>query len=327
MNFHAFAQELRTLLIEGKTQAALDQLLNFYDDKKGEYYDEVIVLAGQMRRLRDKSIAGAISGEEANQQANSINHSLLQIIDDLHNDTAVARHFGLEMAGDDVTSKIEEAQEVGNKKSSAWQTILGMLIGGFLAFLAIKSLTPTETATTSDEENTTIKTIKKVEPKDQVYPNYEPTERRIQKQESKVAEEKSGEQVSPKQEEAQKLIIPKDNPSNSKNSFNDTPNKALPLTFGKSVRAMLNSSEDRNYFKVKIPKAGRLTINYQCKAEQLRVRLQVFDRNKNRILQNTATAKGASFEQSFSVREGTYLLLMENYRSQFGKYELGVTLE
>ncbi|MEL6942190.1 MAG: hypothetical protein AAFO82_05935 [Bacteroidota bacterium] len=122
-------------------------------------------------------------------------------------------------------------------------------------------------------------------------------------------------------------MLPSDPPPATKKSFNNTPNKALPLSFDKSVRAMLNSGEDRNYFKVNIQQAGRLTINYQCLAEELRARLQVFDKNNNRILQNTASAKGASFEQSFSVREGTYLLMMEAYDSEQGNYTLSVAFK
>jgi len=325
MEFKTFTQELRSLLIEGKTQAALDQLLDFYDNRKGEYYDEVIVLASQMRRLRDKSIAGAISGEEANQQANFINHSLLQIIDDLHNDAAVAHHFGLETPKE--RELLVEEKSKKNGFASFGKTLIGILIGALIAFLVIKAFTPASTIVEEDEKET--EPIEKLEPKDKVPKTYEPAERKIPKQEPRIPQEepKSEQQTPSKQEEVQRPIPPQKNTSTLKKSFNNTPNKALPLTFDKSVRAKLNSSEDRNYFKVEIPRSGRLTIDYQCLAEELRARLQVFDKNNNRILQNTATAKGESFEQSFSVREGTYLLLMETYRSESGNYALKVILK
>lgn len=329
MEFKTFTQELRELLIEGKTQAALDQLLDFYDNKKGEYYDEVIVLASQMRRLRDKSIAGAISGEQANQQANNINHSLLQIIDDLHNDAAVARHFGLEMPKERELPNKEEKVASKGGATSVGKTLLGVLIGGLIGFLLIKALTPAA-GTTSEEGQEGTDPIEEVKSQEQVPPTYEPVERKIPKQEPELPKEEPKTQPQenlPKQEETQIPTPPQNNTSAPKKSFNNTPNKALPLTFDKSVRAMLNSSEDRNYFKVDIIKAGRLTINYQCLSEELRARLQVFDKNNNRILQNTASGKGASFEQSFSVREGRYLLLMETYSSEQGNYTLSVSLK
>ncbi|MEM6697305.1 MAG: hypothetical protein AAF806_13105 [Bacteroidota bacterium] len=318
MEFNTFTQELRELLIEGKTQTALDQLLDFYDDKKGEYYDEVIVLASQMRRLRDKSIAGAISGEEANQQANNINHSLLQIIDDLHNDAAVARHFGLE---EPKAREIPEKKETKSGRVSIGKTLIGMLFGGLIGFFTIKALTPAEPLTPEERKQREI-----VEPQEEVPSTFEPTERRITPPETETTSPPREEQNTQVQEETTTPAPPKNDPPAPKKSFNNTPNKALPLSFDKSVRAMLNSPEDRNYFKVDISKAGRLTVDYQCLSEELRARLQVFDKNNNRILQNTASGKGASFEQSFSVREGRYVLLMETYNSQSGKYELQVKL-
>ena len=93
MTIEQFAQELRLLIAEGKTQEAIDRLLAIYNQTKGEYYDELIVVSSHFKILRDKMIAGAMDNEEASVQNNAINHSLLQLIDQLGQDKPLLRHF------------------------------------------------------------------------------------------------------------------------------------------------------------------------------------------------------------------------------------------
>jgi hypothetical protein len=66
MDFNHFKQTLRNDLINGQPQQAIDRLLEIYDKTNGgEAQDEVIVLAGRLKRLRDREIAGILSAEMA----------------------------------------------------------------------------------------------------------------------------------------------------------------------------------------------------------------------------------------------------------------------
>ncbi|MEM1326352.1 MAG: hypothetical protein AAGI23_10380 [Bacteroidota bacterium] len=128
MDLITYQQQLRTLLVEGKTEQALEDLLQLYQQTGGRFQEEVVVLAGEWQRLEDQQIAGVLDAEEVEQKTNIINYRLVQLISNLDEDKKVAEHFG-------VPDSSPKGDEKKSKKSILWTA--GLVLLGLVAYFFI----------------------------------------------------------------------------------------------------------------------------------------------------------------------------------------------
>ncbi len=132
MKLDQLSQELRLLIAEGETQKTIECLLDIYNQTKGEYYDELIVIASHHKLPRDKVLASALGEDDASIQTNAINHSLLQLIDHLAQDKPLLRHFKMNRGEAPVTLPDFKASFSSKKRNLYLGVGIVAVVGGLV---------------------------------------------------------------------------------------------------------------------------------------------------------------------------------------------------
>lgn len=79
------ADDIRNLVVGGKTRQALTQLTKWMEGKDDDLYNQLILLQGQWNRNERDSRMGVLSHDEDNRNRNRINHSLLSLLSEVEN--------------------------------------------------------------------------------------------------------------------------------------------------------------------------------------------------------------------------------------------------
>ncbi len=336
MKFNDFRQTLRNDLINGQPQQAIERLLEIYDKTNGgEAQDEVIVLAGRLKRLRDKEIAGILSMEEVDRQTNAIKYNLLQLIDQLPEDPAIAKHFGLAIPKKNTTPAQNSAST-----SSRWFILGGIVLTIAILFyvfnlpreveiapdIAIEETNeqPEEDKEAIDSTTSTIVEDKKTtNPKNQIdIKTLKPETVATAKVEKPVVEDKSRVKII----NPELLIIKKAEELNEaiKNYNKDNPGI---LSLNTPLESSITTGVEADFYQIQLTGLGRLTILITPKSNDLRARINIFDDKGNRILQGTASEKGAILRESFTTQRLQYNIKVQSYLQTTGNYTIKAYLE
>lgn len=76
-------EQIRTLLTEDRTEAAIDALLDWAKASYATLYDQVVLLRARWEKIEQESNLGLISREEAMRQTSQVNVALLHLLGDL----------------------------------------------------------------------------------------------------------------------------------------------------------------------------------------------------------------------------------------------------
>jgi hypothetical protein len=258
MDLVTYQQQLRTLLTEGKTEEALEQMLELYEQTGGRFQDELVVIAGEWQRLEDQQIAGVLDSEDIEQKTNVINYRLIQLISNLDEDQQVAEYFG-------ATSETDPKNEKRGSKSILM--MIGLVLVGIVIAYFIFPIGGKDTGNRPGGNNP--------------------------------------------------IEIQDTDPSTN----------AVSLPLNESLSGRLANAESKDQYSITVPQNGRLTVFFDSRSPNLRVRMNIYDSQEKRILQHTAPATGADFEQTFSVRADTYTIVLNSYRSNGGSYAVKAVLE
>ncbi len=296
MNLDQFAQEVRLLIAQGETQEAIERLLQLYNQAKGEYYDELIVVASHYKILRDKIMAGTLDADDASVQTNAINHSLLQLIDHIDQDKPLLRYF----KQDD--NKIPQLPDFKLKtKKSNRNLLIGIGIGAVLLvavfligqqFGGSKSnlaepAVPEETQTAGVEEapkmsDRAITNVQKPKPKE--------TQPTPSKPEVKAEVEKfiDNQLVSPVKEEEN---LPTETAKSLDSEPNNTIAQAIALSFPASQPGSIASASDRDHYKIRLKEGEQVNVLLETTAGNLNPILEILD-DSGRSLQRLGARDG-----------------------------------
>jgi hypothetical protein len=88
-----FIITLKTQLSENSIKACFQSIEQLYQQESGDQYEALMVLKSEYNRLKQDTIAGIISYENAELKRNQINHRLLLLIDELEEDEVVRKAF------------------------------------------------------------------------------------------------------------------------------------------------------------------------------------------------------------------------------------------
>ncbi len=320
MNLEQLAQELRLLIAQGETDEAIDRLLRVYNQTKGEYYDELIVIASHHKMLRDKIMAGAIEADDAAAQRNAINHSLLQLIDHLDEDEPLRRHFKVDDAKMPDLPDFKPKPKSNNRNLFIGIGIVVVLIVGF--FLLSRSFgnrdqtaeaqteqqpeaPVTEESTTPTERNTPQP------PRDEPTPSPTREEDAQQPEEPPVENDESAETTAPASLDAEP---------------NNTIAQALALTFPADQKGTISTASDRDHFKITLQARQRIEVLLEATDAELNPILEVLDASGNSLQRLSARdGKITTFHQVRNT--GDYYLRIYGRLRSTGSYRLRARVE
>lgn len=335
MEFNAFKQTLRNDLINGQPQQAIERLLEIYDKIGGESQDEVIVLAGRLKRLRDREIAGVLSTEEVDRQTNTIKYNLLQLIDQLHQDPAIANHFGLVIPKTNTKSS-----QNPTLTSSRWFILGGIVLTIAILFYVfnlpqkadmIPDIAIEETKEQPEEDkkvidhatSTIVENTKTNNPIKQ--PDRKTPERKIvatPEIEETVADDKSRVRII----NPELPIVRKTEAINEAIKKYTKENPGI-LSLNTPLESGIATGIEADFYQIQLARLGRLTILITPKSTDLRARVNIFDDRGNRILQSTAAEKGAIIKETFTTQRQQYNIKLESYLKTTGNYMIEAYFE
>lgn len=298
MNLQEFTNELRHLIAKGKPEEALEKLLNVYRDISGRYHDEVIVISSKFNDIKEEQMAGIIDPDDAQRKFNQVNHSLLQVIENLDNDPAIARHFGLKVNDDNVPAK-----KGGLGKMLPW-ILVGLLLLALAYFILPQFL--------SGEKAVDV-------PMEEVAEKGSNT--------SPQVEEKAKTTHSGNKKERNKVAITdtEKEPNNSRFEPNE-------IKYNSVVEGSIQGSEDKDCFVFKSSDGFRNVFNLRVEnlSDKLRPHIQLFDENRKKVGEQFETTAGAHIDFKLIANDNeTYYILLKNYgRLEAAEpYELRLELE
>lgn len=309
MEFNQFKEDLQQLLIEGKTREAIQRLLNVYDNLQGEYHDEVIVLAGRLKRLKDKEMAGVLDNEDADRQTNSIKYDLLQIIDSLHQDPAVAKYFGLSTPTSPITTPKN-------------RTTLPLFIGGLLTgLLVVFGAFYFFGGSVEDTDNTPKEQVETVEQQEVTIPKAKEQE---QPRNTSTTQPK---EAKPTQPEPEKKVTTPNPPVQVAESSNNSFTTATTLTLGQSTAGKLTSGSNFFQFKTGNSYRNKVIIKWTPVNTSFKAIINLYNAKRERVEQKY-NPSGDALEYAFFAKPNTtYFIEVKPYQSSQGDYELNVLLE
>jgi len=320
MNLEQLAQELRLLIAQGETDEAIDRLLRVYNQTKGEYYDELIVIASHHKMLRDKIMVGAIEADDAAAQRNAINHSLLQLIDHLDEDEPLRRHFKVDDAKMPDLPDFKPKAKRNNRNVFIGIGIGVVLIVGF--FLLSRSFgnrdqtaeaqteqqpeaPVTEESTTPTERNTPQP------PRDEPTPSPTREEDAQQPEEPPVENNDTEEATTPASLDAEP---------------NNTIAQALALTFPADQKGTISTASDRDHFKITLQARQRIEVLLEATDAELNPILEVLDASDNSLQRLSARdGKITTFHRARNT--GDYYLRIYGRLRSTGSYRLRARVE
>jgi len=298
MSLQKFTSDLRYLIAKGKPEEALEKLLNVYRNLSGKYHDEVIVLSSQFNDIKEEQMAGIIDPDDAQRKINQVNHSLLQVIENLDNDPAIARHFGVKVKEDDIPQK-----EGGLGKILPW-ILVGLLLAALAYFVLPQFSGGEKTVETSVEEV--------AENDSNVLPQIE---------------EKTKTPVSENRKNRNKVAITdtEKEPNNSRFEPNE-------IQYNSVIEGTIQDAEDKDCFVFKSSDGYRNVFNLRVEnlSDKFRPHIQVFDGNRKKIGDQYETTAGAHLDfQLVANNSETYYVMLKNYGRLDApeRYELRLELE
>lgn len=327
MNLEQFAQQLRILIAQGETNQAIDRLLEVYNQTKGEYYDELIVIASHYKMLRDKTLAGALEDDEAAVQNNAINHSLLQLIDQLDEDKPLRRHFRLD------DSKLPDLPDFKSKpKSSNRNLFIGIGFGVLLiaGFFLVKQLTGNPEQQTSDQTEQPVNPPVVEDQPAQTERTTKPTQpKRNDPAPPPPREEKQAQPEEPKTPPAENNIDVEDTtpePASLDAEPNNSIAEALALTLPADQTGTIGSADDRDHYKISLEAGQKVDLLLQTADAGLNPILEVLDARGNSLQRLGARdGKVTTFHRAQST--GDYYLRVYGRLRSTGNYRLRVRVE
>jgi len=309
MNLEQLAQELRLLIAQGETDEAIDRLLNVYNQTKGEYYDELIVIASHHKMLRDKIMAGAIEADDAAAQRNAINHSLLQLIDHLDEDEPLRRHFKVDDA------KMPDLPDFKPKpKSSNRNLFIGivvvLIVGFFLLSRSFGNRDQTAKAQTEQQPEAPV-TEESTAPTERNTPQPSREEDAQQPEEAPAENDESAETTAPASLDAEP---------------NNTIAQALELTLPTNQKGTISTASDRDHFKIALRAGQRMEVLLEATDDALTPILEVLDANGN-SLQRMGSRQGKITTFHRVRNTGDYYLRIYGRLRSTGSYRLRARVE
>lgn len=296
MNLDQFAQEVRLLIAQGETQEAINRLLQLYNQAKGEYYDELIVVASHYKILRDKIMAGTLDADDASVQTNAINHSLLQLIDHIDQDKPLLRYF----KQDD--NKIPQLPDFKSKtKKSNRNLLIGIGVGAVL-LVAVFWIgqqfggSKTNPAEPEISEDTQVAEVEETPAtNDRAVTNAQkPKPKETQPTPSKPEVKTESKEAVDNQ--AISTIKAEENiPTETAKSLDPEPNntiaQAIALTFPASQPGSISSASDQDHYKIRLKEREQVNILLETSAGNLNPILEILD-DSGRSLQRLSARDG-----------------------------------
>lgn len=323
MNLEQFAQELRLLIAQGETQEAIHRLLAVYNQTKGEYHDELIVIASHFKMLRDKIMAGTLDDDDVAVQNNAINHSLLQLIDQIDEDQPLRRHFHLDDANRPGLPNFKP-----KTRKTPWLLFLGigvvLIVGVFFLGQQFSQREPKlepditsnvpiiETDVTQTDRNTSES---KVVPKTQTTPPKSKVTPPTPPQEDKPV---------PK-EETPPPTVERTEPAAT--SLDAEPNnsvaQALPLKLPAEQRGTIADANDRDHFQVNLAANQQMDVILESADGNLNPILEILDASGN-SLQRLGARQGNITTFHRARTAGEYYIRVYGKLRTTGNYKLGI---
>lgn len=296
MNLDQFAQEVRLLIAQGETQEAIERLLQLYNQAKGEYYDELIVVASHYKILRDKIMAGTLDADDASVQTNAINHSLLQLIDHIDEDKPLLRYYKLD------DNKIPQLPDFKTQtKRSNRNLLIGIGVGAVLlvaVFLVGQQfgspkISPAEPEIPEETQTTEVEVTPKTSDRAATSvekPKPRETQQIPSKPESKTEVEKKTDNQTVTKVESEENI-----PTETAKSLDREPNNtiadAISLTSPASQSGSIASASDQDHYKIRLKEGEQVNISLETSAGNLNPILEILDEN-GRSLQRLGARDG-----------------------------------
>ncbi len=336
MQLDQFSQELRLLIAEGETQQAIERLLGIYNQTKGAYYDELIVIASHHKSLRDKVLAGALDEDDASIQTNAINHSLLQLIDHLAEDKPLLRHFKMDSSKASVVSLPDFKAASSSKKRNWYLGIAVLAIAGglVLVFLlgqyfgsankdevsANVQIPATDTATTTAEQRqptqdlpqATQQVEKPIMPAEK--PAVQAKKKPVEAEKPALADNKNIEQESP----TAVVTSPDAEPNN-------TLAKALALSLPLQQAGLIAHSSDVDCYKITLQVGEQLNVLVSATDKELNPTLEILNEN-GQSLQRLGARNGAISTFHRPQQAGHYYLRVAGKLQTKGLYLLKASI-
>ncbi len=303
MKFNQFKEELQELIIEGNTQDAVNQLLNICREVQGEYEDEVIVLAGRLKQLKDREIAGVLDHDDADRQSNAIKYDLLQIIDALDQDPAVAKYFGLS------TSQPKPSKP---ENRLLMPTVIVTLLVGLAAGLFYLSNQRNPSSDIQVEESTDIVLPKK-------------NEKTITK--PIATPERTPEPIENKNDRPTPANRKPENSSNELHADeepNNTINTAIPLLINQSTNGLITpNKKDVDYYKIQVDE-HKNSVVFEVKpiSADMLVELTVFDERGYSMGKTRAEDNGAVAKMPVKIKGAIYSAEVKGAINTSGSYTI-----
>lgn len=295
MQLDDFTRSIRELVLKGKTQEALEELTELYDNIKGKYHEEVVVLASRMNRFKEENIAGILDNSQADQQLNKINHAILELLSDLPNDQPVVSYFDGTTA--DTINENNNFEPVAEKKGNyLWLVGVGSLVIAIL-LLVIFFLLKKDDGTTANQDQFLDDDLV-----------IAPSNSKANSTKQEKAVKIDGEEVEPNDDLFTTNTIQLGSHTKAKNLSNEDVDNFSFTT----------SSGYRNVVKVKITN----------QSTSFRPRIILFNKNRDKLGEKTAANAGSDLSYSFQAAPNTlYHLAVSPYYGSDGDYVLSVGLE
>ncbi len=131
-----FKQEIFQLVSENKIPEAIGKLMELYKSPDGTYFDDILLLSRQYKDLTDRQMSGLVDEQDGNIEENKISHGLIHIINNLHTDPAVAKHFGM---ANPTPTPVPASNQKDKKKPWIW--IVPIILSLFLLFFVLRNPT------------------------------------------------------------------------------------------------------------------------------------------------------------------------------------------
>lgn len=101
----------------------------------------------------------------------------------------------------------------------------------------------------------------------------------------------------------------------------------LIKTTNQTVKGFISWNDEVDYYKVKLPKAGRITVDVTSYLDI--VKLDLIDKNQNKIWNDSWINYGMlknpkKWKSSIDLKAGTYYIAIKKYSDYTGKYNIQV---
>ena len=315
----AIKQEVFQLISENKIPEAVGKLMTLYKNSEGTYFDDLLLLSRQYKDVTDRQMSGLLDDQKASIEKNRVSHGIINILNNLHTDPAIAGKFGIEQPS---------ARAEKQKPFPFWAWLIPLLaVSGFVLFFIFnqnrkESSSPPVTA----KEKPQIKAEQQTK-----LPEPQPDAGNQKDQQDPVAPPRQGK---PTEAEVQTPISgreekPAQQAGGPAVSAHNNAAAALSLELNQAVTHTLLSAKDIHYYNYQGTDGERIGLRLDNQTATFLPQVSVYDERGMRLQTSSVRAGGEDYSTWFRSSQGkTFQIVIANRRnSTGGRYQLTLVYE